>query len=728
MNGRDSFEMNTRPKRARSKAIIKKLRIPIILVAVLVFAVLLIGTGILDGDKHTDNAPIVLNETRLPTASKPTPEPIETELNDYKQWPTFSLGDEDSRITYIQSRLMSLGYMEADEPQAVYNQPLENAVKLFQRANNMTQTGETDSILLSILYSDSPTEYVMEFGNSGDDVLMLQERLNQLGYYDEKLNGYYGASTVEAIETFQDVNGIDPSGKVASDTFDLIFSYDAISKDGPRPIEFTDEPRETPTPEMTEGITDVPATPVITDDPTTVPAHTATPLPSTDVFVPFVADGYTNAAYVNLRSEPSTSSAKLGVLTYGTKVHITAKTSEWYRVQYNGITGYISLPYVTVEAAATPSAVPTAVPTATPTPKPTAQPTATPKPTATPAPTTEPFIDFVADGYTNAARVNLRSEPSTSSAKLGVLTYGTKVHITAKTSEWYRVQYNGITGYISLPYVTVEGPATPSAVPTAAPTATPTPKPTAQPTATPKPTATPAPTTEPFIDFVADGYTNVAYVNLRSEPSTSSAKLGVLPYGTGVHIVAKTSEWYRVQYNGATGYISVPYVTIGSLETPTPVPTATPKPSSEPTPTPKPTASPAPDPTPAPSGADVESFIAALQSHLGKTYVYGTSGPNTFDCSGLVYYSLKQIGVNIGRLSSAGYSVYEGWNRVNGISNLKRGDLMFFYNDAGTKITHVAVYIGNNQLIHASSSAGKVVISNISNWHKTHFAWGRRVF
>ena len=128
-----------------------------------------------------------------------------------------------------------------------------------------------------------------------------------------------------------------------------------------------------------------------------------------------------------------------------------------------------------------------------------------------------------------------------------------------------------------------------------------------------------------------------------------------------------------------------------------------------------------------PSGA-VEDFISALRAQLGKPYVYGTCGPNTFDCSGLVYYCLRQVGVNIGRLSSAGYSMYEAWERIDGIGNLQRGDLMFFYNDAHTAISHVAVYLGNNQLIHASSTAGSVVISNLGSWYYSHFGWGRRVF
>ena len=117
-----------------------------------------------------------------------------------------------------------------------------------------------------------------------------------------------------------------------------------------------------------------------------------------------------------------------------------------------------------------------------------------------------------------------------------------------------------------------------------------------------------------------------------------------------------------------------------------------------------------------------------LNAQLGKPYVLGGNGPSNFDCSGLVYYSLRQVGINIGRLSAAGYAIYEGWERVDELSDLQRGDLIFFYNDAHTYISHVGVYLGGNTYIHASSSQGMVVISYFGNWTSTHFAWGRRVF
>ena len=363
----------------------------------------------------------------------------------------YKLGDCDKHVSDMQQRLMLLGYLPSDEPSDVFNKPLEQAVKLFQRANHLAQSGEADETLLRLLYSDAPAEYVIEYGNVGNDVRMLQERLMQLGYYSEKINGYFGTATRTAVEQFRLSNNLPESSVVDTEAFNLIFSAYAVD-DGNLPFE------------------------------TGEPYYTVSPAPS-----------------------PVLSSL--------------------------------------------------------------------PTPAASPTPTLPP-----------------------------------------------------------------------------APASTPSPKPTAIATASAAPTAAP---------------------------------------------------------------------------TPSPRPTPTPKP----TPTPSPTPPPAPTPTTAPAPSQgLEQFINALYSQLGKPYVFGSSGPDSFDCSGLVYYCLRQAGLNIGRLNAAGYSNYAGWQRIDGKENLIRGDLVFFYDDAYSRISHVGVYLGNNSFLHASATAGSVVISNAGNWFNTHLAWGRRVF
>lgn len=125
--------------------------------------------------------------------------------------------------------------------------------------------------------------------------------------------------------------------------------------------------------------------------------------------------------------------------------------------------------------------------------------------------------------------------------------------------------------------------------------------------------------------------------------------------------------------------------------------------------------------------ANIEQMIAAAQKKIGKDYVSGAEGPNSFDCSGLVYYCLRQAGSNRGRYNAAGYAQVSDWKKISSINDLKRGDLMFFWSDSKRKIGHVAIYIGNNTMIDASSSHDEVVKRNAkSKWCKKNFRWGRR--
>ncbi len=176
----------------------------------------------------------------------------------------------------------------------------------------------------------------------------------------------------------------------------------------------------------------------------------------------------------------------------------------------------------------------------------------------------------------------------------------------------------------------------------------------------------------------------------------------------------------------------------------TPKPTDTPEPTPEPTPGPtlEPTAEPTPDrtfePTPEPSltpsptapAAETgkEAMISVALAQLGKPYRWSEEGPDGFDCSGLVYYSLKCAGVSVSRYSASGFSQVESWAYVGSIDKLKRGDLMFFKSDTSSGISHTGIYLGDGTFVHASSSAGKVIISSVTSYYERNFVLGRRVF
>ena len=124
----------------------------------------------------------------------------------------------------------------------------------------------------------------------------------------------------------------------------------------------------------------------------------------------------------------------------------------------------------------------------------------------------------------------------------------------------------------------------------------------------------------------------------------------------------------------------------------------------------------------------LEHVIYVAQNQLGKKYVFGATGTATFDCSGLTQYCFKQIGVTLKRTAYA-----EGYNderpKISGVSGLRRGDLVFFNTVSdGDLCDHTGIYLGSNMFIHASSGAGKVIVSNLSSgYYNRVFSWGRRV-
>ena len=115
------------------------------------------------------------------------------------------------------------------------------------------------------------------------------------------------------------------------------------------------------------------------------------------------------------------------------------------------------------------------------------------------------------------------------------------------------------------------------------------------------------------------------------------------------------------------------------------------------------------------------------KSFLGVPYVWGATGPNKFDCSGFTQWVYRDAGINIPRVSrdQARVGQFISYN------NLQRGDMVFFDTKKHRTglVSHVGIYLGNGNFIHASSAGKKVVIYNFNNktFYKKRFLWGRRV-
>lgn len=192
-------------------------------------------------------------------------------------------------------------------------------------------------------------------------------------------------------------------------------------------------------------------------------------------------------------------------------------------------------------------------------------------------------------------------------------------------------------------------------------------------------------------------YVNVTSLNFRSGPSTSYDKISSLSKGDEVEVISELNGWSHIIYNNKDGYVYSKYLSekVDLIEK-------------------------------IPSSITAEKIISYAKNLLGKKYVWADEGPDTFDCSGFTWYVYK----NVAKISLPRTSKEQGaYGTYVTRENLKLGDLVFF-DTVSTKdniISHVGIYIGDNQFIHASSSQGKVVISKLENYYLNRFVNGRRI-
>ena len=191
---------------------------------------------------------------------------------------------------------------------------------------------------------------------------------------------------------------------------------------------------------------------------------------------------------------------------------------------------------------------------------------------------------------------------------------------------------------------------------------------------------------------------NTDSLNMRKGAGTSYSVITKLSKGTVVDVLESASNgWKKIKTsNGTIGWVSGSYLANGVVEQPS-----------------------------TPSTNKVQAVIDLAHKQLGKPYVWGAEGPNSFDCSGLIYYVYKNAAsITLPRTSSDQYSAGVAVSR----SNLKAGDLIFSSTDGTGNITHVAIYVGDGQMIHAPRNGKNVEKVSISNsyWNKAYVG-ARRV-
>ncbi len=271
--------------------------------------------------------------------------------------------------------------------------------------------------------------------------------------------------------------------------------------------------------------------------------------------------------------------------------------------------------------------------------------------------------------------LNVRSGAGTSYSKLGKLEYKEKVTVLSTSNGWSKINYNGKTGYVDSSYLksTVPG-------------------------STNDNTNNETTGTTKYVNTTSG-------LNVRSGAGTSYSKLGKLEYKEKVTVLSTSNGWSKINYNGKTGYVDSSY-----LQSTVPGSNGNNANNNNNT-----------------VSTKANEVIAYAKTLLGKPYVWGAQGPKSFDCSGFTYYVFKnKAGIVLPRTSSAQskYGTYVSK------SNLKAGDLVFFDTNGANdgNVSHVGMYIGNGQMIHASYGQKKIVIANFNDsYYQKAYVNARRV-
>ena len=299
-------------------------------------------------------------------------------------------------------------------------------------------------------------------------------------------------------------------------------------------------------------------------------------------------------------------------------------------------------------------------------------------------------------GFVNATSLRLRSQPDTTSSTLTTAPRNECVVVISKTGEWYRVNYNLQEGYMHEDYLNVL-----------------------------------------TAENAELGYGKVTgdRVNMRSGASTANSVVAVASKGDKAYIIGLNKGWYKVIYKSSICYIRSEYLEL----------TEYPYENQKSPNTPKffrlgkstgvaPSAAAlngssnsgnsgsSGNTGSAPSAASGQAILNKAKQYLGTPYVYGGASPSGFDCSGFVYYVLKSLGYSPYRTPADQYQQGTYVSKA----NLQPGDIVFFHGTYASGISHVGIYAGNGQFIHAPNSRSVVSYSDLTSGYWANHYYGAK--
>lgn len=431
---------------------------------------------------------------------------------------------------------------------------------------------------------------------------------------------------------------------------------------------------------------------------------------------------------VNMRKEPSADSKRIRYVTQDDKVEVIEKSGDWYKIKFEGKTGYVLGKYVKVDESKLEDNT-----------KSEEKQEEVSKDTNTKLDETKNEEDnknevqeITTDESINlqiSEKAEIRLVPNITSSVVYTAQKATSIQVIQQLNEWSYISAENITGWVRTDKIVEENSLSSS-----------------------KEDDEEDKTTGEASEKTA--YIKYDTVNLRKKASTSSKTMQKLKLNDEVTVISEDGKWSKVKVDNTTGYVLTELLSDTKLEKENKKQeTNTTSRDSESTSRKEETKTDAKEETSVKqektktnekedaksettttvkeekntskvTGDDIVTFA---KKYLNYKYVLGGSSPSTgFDCSGFTKYVYNHFGYTLSRTSKA--QAKNGKEVAK--SDLQPGDLIIFKNQSLTAIGHVGIYIGNNKIIHASEPGVGVTITDMNasgyNYNK-RYVTARRI-
>ena len=359
--------------------------------------------------------------------------------------------------------------------------------------------------------------------------------------------------------------------------------------------------------------------------------------------------------------------------------------------------------------------------------------------------------------------LRVREEADTKSSITMLLSAGNKVEVLEATGEWYKIKSNGKTGYVKKEFVRVLGNSEVEQTEN-------------------KANNEASNKSENIVETVkqqiTEGFTGslMSPVDIKILPKINSNNIGVITQGEQIEVVEVINDWCRVQTEEAIGWVRKNAIaqkaegeeasvqeqdvnssndaivsriaqaklssrsatttrqkaatnvesTASNASTTAKKTTATKSTAKKATTSTQNTNSTVAESTPVLSAnPKADEIVAYAKQYVGCKYAAGGTSPTKgFDCSGFTQFVYKHFGINLNRASSAQINNGKAVDK----SQIQPGDILIFRNRANNAIGHVAIYIGNNQMVHAANTKTGVTIGSINDsYYAPRYVAARRI-